>query len=91
MAKAVDAPPLANYTSSADAATHRLSSEVGQAASSLLCVLQVGLDAAGKTTILYKLKLGEIVTTIPTIGESPAHPSCTQFEIRLACRLAVHF
>ena len=32
-------------------------------------VPQVGLDAAGKTTILYKLKLGEIVTTIPTIGE----------------------
>ncbi|KAM4108015.1 hypothetical protein ACB094_03G012900 [Castanea mollissima] len=30
----------------------------------------VGLDAAGKTTILYKLKLGEIVTTIPTIGVS---------------------
>jgi len=28
----------------------------------------VGVDAAGKTTILYKLKLGEIVTTIPTIG-----------------------
>eukprot|EP01120_Amphizonella_sp_Union-15-10_P014929 TRINITY_DN746_c0_g1_i6.p1 TRINITY_DN746_c0_g1~~TRINITY_DN746_c0_g1_i6.p1 ORF type:complete len:162 (-),score=32.14 TRINITY_DN746_c0_g1_i6:24-509(-) len=28
----------------------------------------VGLDAAGKTTILYKLKQGEIVTTIPTIG-----------------------
>ena len=32
--------------------------------------VQVGLDAAGKTTILYKLKLGEIVTTIPTIGQS---------------------
>lgn len=32
-------------------------------------MLQVGLDAAGKTTILYKLKLGEIVTTIPTIGK----------------------
>lgn len=31
----------------------------------------VGLDAAGKTTILYKLKLGEVVTTIPTIGKSP--------------------
>lgn len=30
--------------------------------------LLVGLDAAGKTTILYKFKLGEIVTTIPTIG-----------------------
>jgi len=28
----------------------------------------VGLDAAGKTTVLYKLKLGEVVTTIPTIG-----------------------
>ena len=31
-------------------------------------ILMVGLDAAGKTTILYKLKLGEIVKTIPTIG-----------------------
>ncbi|XP_038171935.1 ADP-ribosylation factor 1-like [Arvicola amphibius] len=31
-------------------------------------ILMVGLDAAGKTTILYKLKLVEIVTTIPTIG-----------------------
>ncbi|KAI3887801.1 hypothetical protein MKW92_013910 [Papaver armeniacum] len=31
-------------------------------------ILMVGLDAAGKTTILYKLRLGEIVSTIPTIG-----------------------
>ena len=31
-------------------------------------ILMLGLDAAGKTTILYKLKLGENVTTIPTIG-----------------------
>jgi ADP-ribosylation factor protein 1 len=31
-------------------------------------ILMVGLDAAGKTSILYKLKLGELVTTIPTIG-----------------------
>ena len=31
-------------------------------------ILMLGLDAAGKTTILYKLKLGEVVTTIPTIG-----------------------
>lgn len=37
-------------------------------------ILMVGLDAAGKTTILYKLKLGEIVTTIPTIGESKLRP-----------------
>ena len=28
----------------------------------------LGLDAAGKTTILYRMKLGEVVTTIPTIG-----------------------
>lgn len=28
----------------------------------------LGLDAAGKTTILYKLKLNEMVTTIPTVG-----------------------
>merc|ERR1711943_136761 len=31
-------------------------------------ILMFGLDAAGKTTILYKLKLGEVVCTIPTIG-----------------------
>merc|ERR1719229_1168052 len=31
-------------------------------------ILMVGLDAAGKTTVLYKLKLGGVVTTIPTIG-----------------------
>ena len=33
-----------------------------------LRVLILGLDAAGKTTVLYRLKLGEVVTTIPTIG-----------------------
>ncbi|KAK2975026.1 hypothetical protein RJ640_017254, partial [Escallonia rubra] len=31
-------------------------------------ILFVGLGAAGKTTILYKLKLGEIVETVATIG-----------------------
>ena len=33
-------------------------------------VLMVGLDGAGKTTILYRLKLGEVVSTVPTIGMS---------------------
>ncbi|KXJ16548.1 ADP-ribosylation factor 2 [Exaiptasia diaphana] len=33
-----------------------------------LRLLMVGLDAAGKTTILYHLKLDEAVNTIPTIG-----------------------
>ena len=28
----------------------------------------VGLDAAGKTTILYQLKLGEMTQTKPTLG-----------------------
>jgi ADP-ribosylation factor protein 1 len=31
-------------------------------------LLMLGPDGAGKTTILYRLKLGEVVNTIPTIG-----------------------
>ena len=31
-------------------------------------ILMLGLDAAGKTTVLYKVKLNETVSTIPTIG-----------------------
>jgi len=31
-------------------------------------ILMLGLDAAGKTTILYKLKIQRDVTTIPTVG-----------------------
>ena len=31
-------------------------------------ILMVGLDAAGKTTVLYHLKLNEPISTIPTIG-----------------------
>ncbi|XP_061445509.1 uncharacterized protein LOC133366441 [Rhineura floridana] len=31
-------------------------------------ILLLGLDAAGKTTLLYKLKLNETPMTIPTIG-----------------------
>jgi ADP-ribosylation factor 1/2 len=31
-------------------------------------ILMLGLDGAGKTTILYKVKLNENVVTIPTIG-----------------------
>ncbi|XP_037528717.2 ADP-ribosylation factor 6 [Rhipicephalus sanguineus] len=33
-----------------------------------MSILMLGLDAAGKTTILYKLKLGQSVTTTPTVG-----------------------
>ena len=31
-----------------------------------LRVLILGLDGAGKTTILYRLQVGEVVTTIPS-------------------------
>ena len=31
-------------------------------------ILMVGLDAAGKTSILYQMKMAELVKTIPTIG-----------------------
>lgn len=33
-----------------------------------LRILILGLDGAGKTTILYRMQVGEVVTTIPTIG-----------------------
>jgi len=31
-------------------------------------LLMLGLDAAGKTSLLYQLKLGEVVASIPTVG-----------------------
>lgn len=31
-------------------------------------ILMLGLDNAGKTTILYKLKLGKTTKTVPTVG-----------------------
>ncbi|CAM9932746.1 unnamed protein product [Heterosigma akashiwo] len=31
-------------------------------------ILMLGLDASGKTTILYRMQLGESIHTIPTIG-----------------------
>mmetsp|Transcript_8526 Transcript_8526/g.25862 ORF Transcript_8526/g.25862 Transcript_8526/m.25862 type:complete len:239 (-) Transcript_8526:81-797(-) len=43
-------------------------------------LLVVGLDSAGKTAMLHKLKLGEVVTTIPTIGfnvETVEHKSAS--------------
>jgi GTPase SAR1 family protein len=50
----------------------------------------VGLDAAGKTTILYKLKLGEIVTTIPTIGMSLHVISAPSCAVEPVCSLALY-
>lgn len=36
--------------------------------SSEVRILMLGLDNSGKTTILYHLQIGEVVSTIPTIG-----------------------
>merc|ERR1719464_2034636 len=33
-----------------------------------VCIIMVGLDSAGKTTVLYRLMRGDAVTTIPTVG-----------------------
>lgn len=41
----------------------------------------VGLLASGKTTILYKLKLGKVVTTIPTIGFNLETIECKDTQI----------
>lgn len=35
-------------------------------------VVTLGLDGAGKTTILFKLKQDEFMQPIPTIGKSPS-------------------
>lgn len=48
-------------------------------------IVIVGLDNAGKTTTLYKLHLGEVVLTQPTIGsnvEEVVYKNIT-FEVRL--------
>ena len=40
-------------------------------------ILMLGLDAAGKTTILYQLKLGEMTNTAPTLGFNVETVKCT--------------
>lgn len=43
--------------------------------------LLLGLDNAGKSTLLYTLKLGEIVTSIPTIGFNVATMQAKGYKI----------
>ena len=47
-------------------------------------VLILGLDNAGKTTILYKLQMGEVVTTVPTIGFNVETVQCAAQFLRRA-------
>ncbi|XP_007944538.1 ADP-ribosylation factor-like protein 11 [Orycteropus afer afer] len=50
-------------------------------------VVMMGLDSAGKTTLLYKLKGHELVETLPTIGfnveplKAPGHLSLTLWDV----------
>ncbi|KAK8668683.1 hypothetical protein V6N13_106131 [Hibiscus sabdariffa] len=46
----------------------RLAKRLGFLPQCRLRTLMVGLDGSGKTTILYKLKLGDLLKTKPTIG-----------------------
>ena len=43
----------------------------------------MGLDNAGKTTVLYKLKLNEVVTTIPTVGFNVEQVSFQNLEMTI--------
>jgi ADP-ribosylation factor 1/2 len=48
------------------------------------CKLMMGgLDAAGKTTLLYKMKLGEVITTTPTIGFNVETISVNNMEMNI--------
>ncbi len=44
-------------------------------------VLMVGLDGAGKSSILYKLKLGTVVSTTPTVGFNLESISFKSFQL----------
>ena len=48
-------------------------------------ILMLGLDAAGKTTILYRLKLAEVVTTIPTVGFNVETVEYKNIKMNLTC------
>ncbi|KKK16187.1 hypothetical protein P175DRAFT_0260135 [Aspergillus ochraceoroseus IBT 24754] len=59
-------------------------------------ILLIGNDASGKTTLLYRLKFGETVTTIPTIGfnvetvEYPRGWKWTFWDIGAGCNKIRH-
>ncbi|KAF7836515.1 protein EXPORTIN 1A [Senna tora] len=51
-----------------DEMVHDFRGLVGRRYCLVYWVVMLGLDAAGKTTILYKLHIGEVLSTVPTIG-----------------------
>ena len=52
-------------------------------------VVTLGLDDAGKTSILFKMKQNEFITTIPTIGKyyADSEKDCQTTEISIFCHL----
>ncbi len=48
----------------------------------------LGLDGAGKTTVLMKLKLGELVSTLPTIGFNVETVSFSNVEMTVCALLS---
>jgi len=44
-------------------------------------VLMVGLDCAGKTTLLHRMKQGEVVATAPTIGFNVEMVQCRNMSV----------
>lgn len=42
----------------------------------------VGLDNAGKTTLLYRMNLGQVVETTPTIGSNVETVTHKNVEVR---------
>jgi GTPase SAR1 family protein len=49
-------------------------------------VVMLGLDAAGKTTILYKLHIGEVLSTVPTLGTTREGNLATCFSFDVSRR-----
>jgi len=46
-------------------------------------ILVLGLDNAGKTTILYKLHLNDVVKTVPTIGFNMETVTCKNIKLQV--------
>jgi hypothetical protein len=46
---------------------NRLLSTFGGGSDKEVRILMLGLDSAGKTTILYRLQIGEVVATVPSL------------------------
>jgi GTPase SAR1 family protein len=56
-------------------------------------ILMIGLDAAGKTSILYKIKLNENIMTIPTIGFNVEQIKYKKIQMTMwdVCVISRHF